>query len=243
MNTIEEDSFTTDFSTKCQSEYFRIRFSTLGLVFLREVKSLKESVHVRHLGFASCLASTPARRSGFTLVRNAGFTLVELLVVIAIVAILAAVVVLIINPLELTKRGRDAARLTDLASLQSAINIAVQDSTGSGVVAILCQATGAYPCSGQSHVDSRASNGTGWVKSDLGSQRSVSLPTLPIDPTQSTTFHYTYCADNDAWEINAVLESDQQKGRMTTDGGNESDKYEVGSNLTLIAAAGGSCTY
>lgn len=176
-------------------------------------------------------------------VRHLGFTLVELLVVIAIVAILAAVVVLIINPLELTRRGRDAARLTDLADLQNAINIAVQDATGSGAVAILCHPAGVYPCSGQSHVDSRASNGTGWVKSDLSSQKSVSLPTLPIDPINNTTFHYTYCADNDAWEINAVLESDQQKGRMASDGGNESDRYEVGSNLTLIAATGGSCTY
>ena len=51
-----------------------------------------------------------------TVQKNKGFTLVELLVVIAIVAILAAVVVLIINPLELTRRGRDAARLTDLSN-------------------------------------------------------------------------------------------------------------------------------
>ncbi|MBU0999767.1 prepilin-type N-terminal cleavage/methylation domain-containing protein, partial [Patescibacteria group bacterium] len=66
-----------------------------------------------------------------------GFTLVELLVVIAIIAILAAVVVLIINPLELTRRGRDAARLTDLSNLQQAINVAVQEATGSAAT-ILC---------------------------------------------------------------------------------------------------------
>lgn len=196
---------------------------------------MKKTAHVRHLGLASLRG-------------RSGFTLVELLVVIAIVAILASVVVLIINPLELTRRGRDAARLTDLANLQNAINIAVQESTGSGAVAILCQASGAYPCNGQSHVDSRASNGTGWVKSDLSSQKSVSVSTLPIDPTNSTTFHYTYCANNDAWEINAVLESDQQKGKMASDGGNENatdttGRYEIGSNLTLIAPSGGSCTY
>lgn len=176
-------------------------------------------------------------------IQHKGFTLVELLVVIAIIAILAAVVVLIINPLELTRRGRDAARLTDLANLQSAINVAVQESTGSGAVTVLCSTSGSYPCNGSSNTGTRASDGTGWVKVNLSSQKSVSVPTLPIDPVNSVAYHYTYCAASDAWEINTVLESDQQKGKMTTDGGNENDKYEVGSNLTLVAASGGSCTY
>ncbi|MBI2314658.1 prepilin-type N-terminal cleavage/methylation domain-containing protein [Candidatus Daviesbacteria bacterium] len=175
-----------------------------------------------------------------------GFTLVELLVVIAIIAILAAVVVLIINPLELTRRGRDAARLTDLANLQQAINVAVQEATASAA-AILCSG-GATPCSGSSNTGTRATGGTGWVKVNLSAQNSVSVPTLPIDPLNDTTNHYTYCSDGDAWEINTVLESEQQKGKMATDGGNEpaadtTGRYEVGSNLTLIAASGGSCTY
>lgn len=176
-------------------------------------------------------------------VQKKGFTLVELLVVIAIIAILAAVVVLIINPLELTRRGRDAARLTDLSNLQSAINVAVQESTNSGTVVVLCKVSGVYPCNGSSDSGTRASNGDGWVKTDLSSHKSVSVATLPVDPVNDTPYHYTYCANNDAWEINTVLESDQQKSKMTADGGDQSDKYEVGSNLTLINSSGGSCTY
>lgn len=173
-----------------------------------------------------------------------GFTLVELLVVIAIIAILAAVVVLIINPLELTRRGRDAARLSDLANLQNAINVSVQESTQSGVVAVLCSGTGTYPCNGSSNTGTRAADGTGWVNVNLTAAKgSVSVPTLPADPVNSVASHYTYCAASDAWEIDATLESDQQKGKMTTDGGNEDGLYEVGSNLTLIAPSGGSCTY
>ncbi len=176
-----------------------------------------------------------------------GFTLVELLVVIAIISILAAVVVLIINPLELTRRGRDAARLTDLANLQQAINVAVQEATSSAAE-ILCKNT-TLPCSGPSYPGTtRNANGSGWVKVDLSAQQSVSVPTLPIDPTNSTQYHYTYCSDGNSWEIDAVLESSKEKGKMTTDGGDENDlasspKYEVGSKLTLIAASGGSCTF
>lgn len=170
-----------------------------------------------------------------------GFTLVELLVVIAIIAILAAVVILVINPIELTRRTRDAARLTDLAGLQQAINVAVSDATTSGSF-VLCSELGSYPCNGSSHTGPRNNNGTGWVKVNIGSQKSVSLPTLPIDPLNNVTYHYTYCADKDTWEISTVLESDQYKGRMANDGGNEDNRYEVGSDLTLISPAG-SCQY
>ena len=175
-------------------------------------------------------------------VRKGGFTLVELLVVIAIIAILAAVVVLIINPLELTRRGRDAARLTDLSNLQHAINVAVQEATGSGAMGVLCNGAGDQ-CDGSSNGGGRASDGSGWVKVNLSSTKSVSVPTLPIDPINDVDNHYKYCAANEAWEIDTVLESEQQKDKMTNDGGGENDKYEVGSNLGLIAATGGSCTY
>ena len=176
-------------------------------------------------------------------VQKSGFTLVELLVVIAIIAILAAVVVLIINPLELTRRGRDAARLVDLANLQNAINVAVQESTGSGAVAVLCKTAGSYPCNGSSNIGTRVSDGTGWVKTDLSTAKSVSVSTLPVDPVNDTTSHYTYCASNDQWEIDTKLESTQYTGKMTDDGGNEDALYEVGSNLALVAVSGGTCTY
>lgn len=160
---------------------------------------------------------------------------------IAIIAVLAAVVVLIINPLELTRRSRDAARLTDLANLQQAINVAAQEQTQAGTD-ILCK--GGIPqeqtlCQGSSNDNgggsaTRKSDGTGWVKVDLSSQKSVSVPTLPADPINDATYHYTYASDGNAWEIDAVLESDQQKGKMLTDGGDSDAKYEVGSNLTLL---------
>lgn len=182
-----------------------------------------------------------------------GFTLVELLVVIAIIAILAAVVVLIINPLELTRRSRDAARLSDLANLQQAINVAAQEATSSGT-AILCSRglTGGV-CTEKTDpigVNTRKSDGTGWVHANLGTQQSVSVPTLPVDPVNDSSFHYIYCSDGATWEIDAKLESNQQKGKVGTDGGNENDTtgnpvvglFETGSKLDLVGP-GGLCTY
>jgi len=171
-----------------------------------------------------------------------GFTLVELLVVIAIIAILAAVVVLVINPLELTRRGRDAARLADLANLQSAITVAVQEASGSAA-AVLCHNS---VCTGKSTdaVNPRESDGTGWVKVDLSASKSVSIPTLPSDPTNTTEKHYTYCSDGTSWEIDAVLESTQQAGKPGGDGGDDTALYEVGTNLKLMSPTGTpTCTY
>ncbi len=173
-----------------------------------------------------------------------GFTLVELLVVIAIIAILAAVVVLIINPLELTRRGRDAARLSDLANLQQAINVAVQEATGSASD-ILCVG-GTVPCPGNSNAGGtgvRASDGTGWVKVNMSAQKSVSVPTLPVDQLNTTANHYTYCSDGIGWEINTALESQQQSDKAGKDGGDDPALYEVGSDLTLISPDGISCAY
>lgn len=177
-----------------------------------------------------------------------GFTLVELLIVIAIIAILAAVVMLVINPIELLKQGRDSNRLGEIQSLMQAINVSAQEASTSAA-SILCHdpanPTGnlTLPCKGQSNVDSRASDSTGWVKVDLGSSKALALPTLPRDPANNASYHYTYCSNGSAWEIDTVLESQKQAIQMTQDGGNESDKYEKGSDLTLIAASGGSCAY
>jgi len=160
-----------------------------------------------------------------------GFTLVELLVVIAIIAILAAVVVLIINPLELTRRSRDAARLSDLDNLQKAINIVVQDSVNGG--AILCTGT-PIPCTGRSDTGTRVLNGGGWVKANFTGQTTVTIPTLPIDPSNTTANHYTYYSDGADYELNAVLESTQQISKMANDGGNNNAAFETGTKLTLM---------
>lgn len=167
-----------------------------------------------------------------------GFTLVELLIVIAIIAILGVIVFMVINPLELRKQGNDATRISDLANLQQAINISMQDATTSGAQ-ILCVGTTA-PCTGKSTdtplSTTRKSDGSGWVKVNLSSQKAVSLPVLPVDPVNDATYFYEYRtnAAGDAWEIDATLESAKMKGKMITDGGDNDNKLEKGTSLTII---------
>ena len=51
-----------------------------------------------------------------------GFTLVELLVVIAVIAILAIVVLAVINPLEITRKGRDTERQATASQLKNSLD-------------------------------------------------------------------------------------------------------------------------
>lgn len=168
--------------------------------------------------------------------RSQGFTLVELIIVIAIIAILAVIVYVVINPLEITRRTRDTTRLSDLANIHQAISVAVQEATLSGNT-VLCVPPATAPCTESSYpvgANTRKSDGTGWVKVNLSSQKSVSLPTLPVDPLNNATNKYTYYSDGSNWELNAKLESDQQKDVAKTDGGNDDTVYEKGSDLKLI---------
>ncbi len=170
-----------------------------------------------------------------------GFTLVELLVVISIIAILAIIVWLFLNPLEQSKRIRDASRLTDLAQLHQAINTASGEATGSAEQ-LLCSGS-SIPCHGSSHSDTRVNSGVGWLKVNLSNNKTASFGTLPIDQINNATYHYTYCSDGKNWEISASLESDKQVSLMGSDGGNDNTKYEIGSDLTLISSNAGICNF
>ncbi len=164
-----------------------------------------------------------------------GFTLIELLVVVAIIAVIAAIVMLTVNPIELTRRSRDAQRLSDFANLQQAIGAVSQEATASGQN-ILCNGV-AGSCAADSVTGGRGIDGTGWMKVSLVNPKIVSFALLPVDPLNTTGaagFHYVYCSNGASWELFTTLESQQQFSRSGLDGGSDSSKYEIGTNLTLI---------
>lgn len=58
-----------------------------------------------------------------------GFTLLELLIVIGIMVILGTVLVLVLNPAETLKKARDNQRISDLATVKTALGLYLTDVT------------------------------------------------------------------------------------------------------------------
>jgi len=158
-----------------------------------------------------------------------GFTLVELLIVIAIIGVLAGAILIVINPAQLLAKSRDSQRLQDLDSLNKAITLAIAE-----------QEITITTTTGNSGTGTRSVTGGGWVGFTLFTGKTAGLgkyiPTLPVDPTNTGNYVYSYAADatSGSYELNAVLESTDNQAKMGTDGGSSATKWEVGTNLELI---------
>lgn len=180
------------------------------------------------------------------------FTLIELLVVIAIIAILAVVVVLTLNPAQLLAQARDANRVSDLSTLNSAINLYQVDvaggtlGTSSVVYTSLPSATSTcdlglmvlpsgytYGCSSNAHY--RSINGSGWVPLSFN-KISAGAPfgVLPVDPTNesSSGLYYTYTTNGAQYELTASMESTKYQTNVVSVNG-QSGFLAKGTNLNL----------
>ncbi len=185
-----------------------------------------------------------------------GFTLLELIIVIGILAILGTVSVLVLNPAQLFAQARDTTRIQDLQTLNSALGLYVSsvsspdlDGTTSMCSTLCyvganlglsagCQGAGVTARHGTktaTYLAARTVNGTGWVPvafSDISG--GAPLATLPVDPTNDTTYFYSYVCDNAAktYELNGNLESTRYTSgaddREGPDGGNNAAIYEIG---------------
>ncbi|MFA5099037.1 MAG: type II secretion system protein [Candidatus Paceibacterota bacterium] len=172
-----------------------------------------------------------------------GFTLIELVIVIAILAILAAVVVLTLNPAQLMAQARDSQRISDLGSVKSAIALYLATAASPAITAgpyamasTTCEGFSAAACTLRA---STTVDGTGWVAINFNNTTGGSpLSALPADPTNSATYQYAYKGDatNLVYKITGKLESQKYAvagGPMSTDGGNNTSLYELGTNLGL----------
>ncbi|MDD5152393.1 MAG: type II secretion system protein, partial [Candidatus Pacebacteria bacterium] len=61
--------------------------------------------------------------------REAGFTLLELLIVISIIAILSVALIFVLNPTETLRKSRDAQRISDMATIKTALGIYTTGTT------------------------------------------------------------------------------------------------------------------
>ena len=183
---------------------------------------------------------------------RAGFTLIELLIVIAIIAILSVVVILALNPAELLRQARDSNRLSDMDTLNRALNLFVTDSLsgslGSTALTYLslsdpsatstagtdCSnlgfSTGYFHCAASSTL--KKTDGTGWLPVNFSSISLGSpLSHLPVDPvnTSSTHLFYSYFPGSSAFKLASVPES----SKYASQAAQNPQSFQSGNNLAL----------
>ncbi|MDP2593521.1 MAG: prepilin-type N-terminal cleavage/methylation domain-containing protein [bacterium] len=118
-----------------------------------------------------CLPLTPVN-TGVSLRGKRGFTLIELLVVIAIIGLLSSVVLASLNSAR--AKTRDAKRISEIREIQKALELYYDDH-------------GYYPFT--SWVGSHQ---TAWETGALGTALEPYLPTMPVDPVNSSNISPGY---------------------------------------------------
>jgi prepilin-type N-terminal cleavage/methylation domain-containing protein len=190
-----------------------------------------------------------------------GFTLIELLIVIAIIAILSIVVVLTLNPSGLIQQSRDSNRLSDMATLNTAIGdftadqggntgfslgsssvtyVSIPDPTATTTAGTDCSGIG-FPSGGSFHCAAsstlRSVNGQGWIPINFSVMSGgAPISQLPIDPinTTSTNLYYTYQTNGTTFKIRSVPESQSYLAQA----GTNPNMFTAGSNLNLGGGSG-----
>jgi prepilin-type N-terminal cleavage/methylation domain-containing protein len=187
------------------------------------------------------------------------FTLIELLVVIAIIAILAVVVVLTLNPAQLLAQSRDANRVSDLATMNTALNLYTVDQGGTAMgtstvtyfsipdmTAVSSAGTqctglgGSFPSSTYSHCAAsstyRSITNQGWIPVNFSSISSgAPFGSLPVDPVNSTSsnLYYTYQTNGNSFRLSAIPESQKDLAQAATN----PTMFISGSNTNLNGGA------
>ena len=160
-------------------------------------------------------------RNGF----KKGFSLLELIVSLAILTLISSVLLLIINPLQMKKKGRDVVRLMDLGTIAQAVESYAVDNGSPPETDDVLRRSDTSLTPGQ---PPQLSNGQGWIGTDL----TTYLEKLPTDPLNVWPFVYRYQKMGKKFELDASLED--YTNLLTEDRGNDSSRYERGTDLTIL---------
>ncbi|MDD4931079.1 MAG: LamG domain-containing protein [Candidatus Colwellbacteria bacterium] len=218
---------------------------------------------------APSVVSSFGERPHSTTSRLSSFTLVELLIVIAILAVLAAAVVVVLNPAELLAQARDSQRSSDMKTIADTVNLFILDNSGSSLgvaqtvyislpdtsstCATYAASLPVLPAGWSYHcvtaANLRNTDGTGWIPLNIATIKGGSpMPYLPIDPSNdavSTRYYaYTPSSLSPTFELMVLMESEKITNSLANnDGGIDPSRLEIGSDISLWSQVAGLTAY
>lgn len=151
---------------------------------------------------------------------QAGFTLIEILVVIGIIAVLAAIVIIAINPARQFAQARDTQRVSNVNAISNAVGQKIADCKGVfGATLAQCPSSPQCPALPPATADKQVGvirniTGTGIALGtlvapgtiDLGCLAPTYMAALPFDPSTTSTTVTDY---------NLIIETSTDGGRIT----------------------------
>lgn len=146
---------------------------------------------------------------------SAGFTLIELLIVIAILGILAAGILVAINPLQQLAKARDATRKTAAKQINDAITR-------------YFTVNGSYPDTTCNWCNSEG--GPNWIPSLVSSGELKNVPIDPLNTRPPNEFLYSYTSDGSDYCLQIGFETDVSSDPNYKSKWNNSWKLRYGPN-------------
>lgn len=151
-----------------------------------------------------------------------GFTLIEILLVMGIIAILAAVVIVAINPARQFALARNSQRTSNVFAILNAVG---QNMTDNGGLFTCASAGGPIP--NVATVIS-SSGGSGGGYNAAACLTPTYLPALPFDPSASGA-HFTSLTD---YNTGYTIQQDSTTGRITVAAPEAQNQSELGRDIS-----------
>ena len=141
-------------------------------------------------------------------IKKRGFTLIEILVVIGLIAILAAIVLIAINPSRQFAQARNSQRVSNVEAILNAVGQNLADNKG-----VFTCAGVAYAISATA-VDIKNGATNGDVANCLVPTYMASMPIDPVGTTTAPTCTPTYVSSA-SYDTCYTIQKDATSGRIT----------------------------
>lgn len=163
-----------------------------------------------------------------------GFSFIQILIILVLIAILGGAIIYILKPSKVLEKSRDAKRFADIKEISMAINQYLADKHDfQGLVGPYSSIDAGFANdSAREKID-----GKGWIPLDF-TIISTGAPfnLLPIDPLNNSTYNYRLgvAVSNKTYELDCIFEDQENITKHSTDGGNNPNVYELGTDLTIL---------